>query len=76
LGASGVIFGYLGFLLGRGLLERTLLSLAIAVLVGSCYGGLIWQVIPQDEQVSWQAHLFGLLAGLACAGIAALGRRR
>src|SRR5262245_47052109 len=75
LGASGLIMGYFGFLVARGLLERTLLSLAIAAAVGFYYGGLVWQVIPRDEHISWQTHLFGLLSGLICAWLVA-GKRR
>ena len=75
LGASGLIMGYFGFLVARGLLERTLVSLAIAAAIGFYYGGLVWQVIPRDEHVSWQTHLFGLLSGLVCAWLVARKRR-
>ncbi len=75
LGASGLIMGYFGFLVARGLLERTLLSLVIAAAVGFYYGGLVWQVIPRDEHISWQTHLFGFLSGLLCAWLVARKRR-
>jgi membrane associated rhomboid family serine protease len=67
LGVSGLIFGYFGFLVARGLLERTLVSLIIAAVVGFYYGGLLFQVIPREQHISWQAHLFGLLSGLVAA---------
>ena len=67
VGASGLIFGYFGFLVGRGYYERSLQSAAIAVLVAVVYGGMIAGVLPRDERVSWEAHLFGLLAGGLCA---------
>lgn len=76
LGASGLIFGYFGFLLARGLFERTLVSLAIAAGVGFFYSGLIWTVFPDQEGVSWQAHCFGFLSGLMCAYFVARKRRR
>jgi membrane associated rhomboid family serine protease len=75
LGASGLIFGYFGFLIARGLLERTLASILIALAVGFYYGGLIWQVIPTREGISWPAHVFGLLSGLFCAWVVARKRR-
>src|SRR5207247_8205209 len=75
LGASGLIMGYFGFLVARGLLERTLVSLAIAAAVGFYYGGLVWQVIPRDEHISWQTHLFGFLSGLVSAWLVARKRR-
>ena len=67
IGASGLIFGYFGFLVGRGYYERRLQSVAVSVLVVVLYGGMIVGVLPQGDRVSWEAHLFGLLAGGLCA---------
>ncbi|GAB3280855.1 rhomboid family intramembrane serine protease [Actinocorallia lasiicapitis] len=64
LGASGLVFGYFGYLLGRGLFERRAVDALIAVAVAVLYGGIIYSVLPTDPTVSWQGHLFGLLAGL------------
>ena len=75
IGASGLIFGYFGLLVARGYYERSLQSIAVAVMVVVVYGGMIAGVLPRDDQVSWEAHLFGLLAGGLCAR-AALGRTR
>jgi membrane associated rhomboid family serine protease len=68
IGASGLIFGYIGYLLARGYFERSFGSLAIAVLVALVYGGALWGVLPSDPRISWQGHLFGFLAGIATAG--------
>ena len=67
IGASGVIFGYLGFLLAGGWFERRIGSLFLSVVVGGLYGGLILGVLPSDGRVSWQGHLFGFLGGLLAA---------
>ncbi len=67
VGASGVVFGYLGYLLWRGWLERSFFSLAVAVIVGLFYGGALWGVLPGKPGISWEGHLCGLLAGAACA---------
>ena len=67
IGASGLIFGYFGFLVGRGYYERSLSSVAVAIVVAVVYGGMIAGVLPRDDGVSWEAHLFGLLAGALCA---------
>jgi membrane associated rhomboid family serine protease len=69
IGASGLIFGYIGYLLARGYFERSFGALAIAVLVGVLYGGALWGVLPGQPGISWQGHLFGFLAGVVTAGI-------
>lgn len=69
IGASGLIFGYIGYLMARGYFERTFGALAIAVLVAVIYGGALWGVLPSDPRISWQGHLFGFLAGIATAGV-------
>jgi membrane associated rhomboid family serine protease len=67
IGASGVIFGYLGFLLFRGYFDRNFISMALSVTVGILYGGLIWGVLPQQPGISWQGHLFGFIGGVIAA---------
>jgi membrane associated rhomboid family serine protease len=67
IGASGVIFGFLGYLLARGWFERKLLSVLLAVGVGVLYGGAIFGVLPGQVGISWQGHLFGLLGGILAA---------
>lgn len=71
IGASGVIFGYFGFLLARGFFDRQLVSIALSLIVGAIYGYLLWGVLPNQPNVSWQGHLFGFLGGVLLArGIA------
>lgn len=67
IGASGVIFGYLGYLFARGIVEHSWWTISVALLVGLLYGWQISGVVPGDETISWQAHLFGLLGGLIAA---------
>lgn len=63
IGASGLVFGYFGYLLLRGYFERSFASLAWSGFVILLYGGMIWGVFPQTRGVSWQAHLFGFIGG-------------
>lgn len=63
IGASGVIFGYFGFLIGLGVFERSFKALAAAILVGFLYGGIIFGVLPGTPGISWEGHLFGFLSG-------------
>lgn len=67
VGASGVIFGYLGILLTRGVVERSWWNFAVGLLVGLLYGWQLLGILPTDERVSWQGHLFGLLGGVVAA---------
>ncbi|MGB3692079.1 MAG: rhomboid family intramembrane serine protease [Spirulinaceae cyanobacterium] len=67
VGASGLIFGYLGFLLLRGFFQRNLPSIVLSIAVGVLYGGLIWGVLPTDPRVSWEGHLFGFIGGVVSA---------
>lgn len=67
LGASGVIFGYWGFLLAYGFWARQFTALLVAVLVFIFYGSLLWGLLPIWPGVSWTGHLFGFLGGIAAA---------
>lgn len=67
IGASGVIFGYLGFLLIQSYFEGDALSILFSLIVGVCYGKLLWNVFPVREGMSWEGHLFGLLGGIVAA---------
>jgi membrane associated rhomboid family serine protease len=67
VGASGVIFGYLGLLLTRGIVERSWWNLGVGLLIGLLYGWQLIGVLPGDPRVSWQGHLFGLLGGVVAA---------
>lgn len=63
LGASGLVFGYFGFLLLRGYFERSLKAISLSLLVLFLYGSMIWGVLPLQIGVSWQGHLFGFIGG-------------
>ncbi len=64
IGASLVIFGYFGFLVVNGFIGRSLRSVAIAVLAALLYGSILWGALPTaGAGVSWEGHLFGLIAG-------------
>jgi membrane associated rhomboid family serine protease len=69
IGASGVIFGYLGFLLARCYFDRRLSSGIIALFVGCTYGTILWGVLPTMPGVSWEGHLFGFIGGIISAAV-------
>jgi len=64
VGASGLIFGYFGYLIGRGWYERSFRAIAPAMIAVFFYGGIVWGVLPTQGPVSWEGHLFGLIAGV------------
>ena len=64
IGASGVVFGWLGFLMGRGIFERRVGAILLSVGVTLMYGGTLWGLVPGlVNGISWQGHLFGFLGG-------------
>ena len=65
VGASGLVFGYFGVIMARAVIERGLVSIAIAVVTIMTYGGLLWGVLPLRSYASFESHLFGLIAGIA-----------
>lgn len=71
IGASILIYGYLGFLLLRGYFQKNFPSIALSIFVAIAYGSLIWGVFPSDMRVSWQGHLFGFIGGAIAARMVA-----
>lgn len=67
VGASGLIFGYFGYLVFRAWFERSPISVIIAFVTIFLYGGIIWGLLPTFTRISWEGHLFGLLAGILAA---------
>lgn len=66
LGASGLIFGYIGFLLINGYQVQTLLTIGFAIIVFLMYGNQLWSMLPSsnENKVSWEGHLFGFVGGI------------
>ncbi|MGB7347502.1 MAG: rhomboid family intramembrane serine protease [Pirellulaceae bacterium] len=69
IGASGLVFGLIGFLILNGFLEKKFTSIIVALVVGFFFGStLISGMIPKiGGEVSWEAHFFGAVAGAVVA---------
>ncbi|OUC95386.1 rhomboid family intramembrane serine protease [Streptosporangium minutum] len=74
VGASGLVFGYFGFVVARGLFDRRALDIVIGIGVAVAYYSIIWGVLPGEAGISWQGHLFGLVGGIVAAWV--LRRKR
>lgn len=71
IGMSGVIFGWLAYLLVRGFFARSGRQILLAVVLFFLWGGILLGVLPGQPGVSWQGHLFGALAGVLAAWLVA-----
>lgn len=67
IGASGIIYGFVSFLFFSGIFRKDNRSIALALVVILFYGGLIWGVLPVEQGVSWESHLFGAIVGVIAA---------
>lgn len=70
IGASGVVFGYFGALLGAAFFERRPATAAPALVAILMYSGIIVGIVPQDG-ISWEGHLFGVVGGLMASKLLA-----
>ena len=67
IGASGLIYAWGAFLFLSGVLNKNKRMMGLSLLVVFLYGSLVWGVLPLEEGVSWESHLFGAIAGLILA---------
>ena len=67
IGMSGVIYFLAAFLFTSGALRKYFQLQAISLAVVFLYGSMIWGIFPLKEEVSWEGHLCGLVAGIMIA---------
>jgi membrane associated rhomboid family serine protease len=67
IGASGLVFGLLTFLLVIGILRWDKRAIALSLAVSFLYGSLLWGIFPSKPEISFEAHLFGALVGVLLA---------
>lgn len=67
LGASGIVFGWLTYVIVRGFFTRHPGQIILGLVVAFLYGGMLWGVLPGQPGISWQAHFFGAVGGVLAA---------
>jgi membrane associated rhomboid family serine protease len=67
IGASGVIYGILGYLVTMGIFVRNIKAILVSIIIFILYGGAIWGIFPTNGFVSWESHLCGFIAGIVTA---------
>lgn len=68
IGASGIVFGYIFYVIVRGFFSRRILHLVIGLVIGFYYGlEALAGLSPMLDGVSWQGHLGGAIGGVASA---------
>ena len=67
VGASGLIYGLVAYLITKGIVLKKFIPLLIAIFIAFSYGGIIWGVLPGNPYISWEGHLSGAIAGVLVA---------
>jgi membrane associated rhomboid family serine protease len=63
VGASGVVFGYLGYILVRGFFDRHGIDIMIGAVMALCFAYQFTVLLPQHG-IGWQDHIGGLVGGV------------
>ena len=67
IGASGIAFGMLFFVLTIGIIRWERRAIAISLVIFLLYGGMIWGILPEAPEISFESHLSGALIGMLLA---------
>ena len=69
IGASGLVFGFAGYLVARGVFSRSAAQLLLGLVVVVVWGATLLQGLVPETGISWQGHLFGAIGGVVAARV-------
>lgn len=67
IGASGLIYGLAFFIFFSGVFRRNKQLAALSMIVVFLYGSMLWGILPQNGNISWEGHLMGAVSGFVLA---------
>ena len=67
IGASGIVFGFAAYLVARGVYSRSMIQIALGVVVLAVWGTTLLRGLVPEDGISWQGHLFGAIGGVLAA---------
>ncbi len=67
IGASGVIFGLIGFLMFLGLFRKEWTAFLLSIIICLVYGGALYSLVIDQPGISWSGHVCGFFAGVLSA---------
>lgn len=69
IGASGVVYGLVSFIFWLGIFRRNIKSIILSLVIVIMYSGYFYGLLPNQEGISWESHLFGGIVGIIIAYI-------
>ena len=67
IGASGLLYCLLTYIFFSGFIKKDIQSIGLSLVIAFLYGSLIFGIIPDEEHISWESHLFGFITGIFLA---------
>ena len=67
IGASGIVYGLAFFIFFSGVFRHDKRLAAVSMIVVLLYGGMVWGMVPQGGNISWEGHLYGAFSGISLA---------
>jgi len=69
IGASGIVYGLVSFIFWTGIFRRNNKSIILSLVIVVMYSGYFYGIVPNQDGISWESHLFGAIVGVFVAFI-------